>query len=201
MNAGLCSLADLKAHVMPSVLRARTDYDAQLKTLGLGVAMLMEGYCSRAFGRVVNDVCKASANALCFSLERYPVESIGSIVLNAAGNGGDTTITTDIERTDLAAGLIFFDSPPGTQHDQVTITFTGGYWWDTTEDASGTQPSGSAALPADLLMAFHLQMKAVVEAQNLFNTAAAGSSKDKAVGLTLDLIPAVKEVLNGYRRM
>lgn len=202
MNAGLSSLTSLKAHALPLALRARTDFDNALVTLGAGVAAMLESYCGRSFARAVNDVARFSANNLTFSLPRYPVEVISSIVLNARNGGGDTTITGDIERTDLAAGLVHFMQPPGTQHDQVTITFTGGYWWDATEDASGTQPGGSAALPADLMMAFHLQVKAVCEAQNLFGTAAAGSAKDKpAASMSLDLIPAVKEILNGFRRM
>lgn len=202
MNAGLCSLTTLKEHLLPSPMRARTDWDTALTTLGLGVAAMMERHCARSFQRAVNAVFKASANNLTFSLDRFPVESVASVVLNAANNGGDTTITSDIERTDLAAGLIFFDSTPGTQHDQIAITFTGGYWWDTTEDESGTQPSGSTALPADLLMAFILQMKSVTEAANLFSTAAVTSGKDKpaTASLSLDLIPAVKQVLDAYRR-
>jgi predicted secreted protein len=202
MNSGLSSLTSLKLHALPLALRARTDFDNALVTLGTGVAAMMESYCGRTFLRTVNAVARFSANNLSFSLSRYPVESLTSIVLNAANGSGDTTITADVERTDLAAGLVHFASVPGTQHDQVTITFTGGYWWDTTEDASGTPPNGSAALPADLLMAFHLQVKAVCEAQNLFGTAAAGSSKDKpAASMSFDLIPAVTKILDRYRRM
>jgi hypothetical protein len=201
MPAGLSSLVALKAQILPPAMRARTDFDAALTSLGVGVAMLMERYCDRRFTRAAGAVEKFSANNLSFSLARFPVESIASVVLNAAQTGDATTITADIHRADLAAGLVHFSEPPGSQHDTVTITFTGGFWWDASEDASGgSLPSGATALPADILLAFYLQMKAVCESQNLFGLASVQGDSKAAASPLLELIPAVKDILNTYRR-
>ena len=42
MNAGLSSLAKLKANILPATMRTRMDFDDQLVSLGIGVAMMME---------------------------------------------------------------------------------------------------------------------------------------------------------------
>lgn len=182
-------------------MRSRTDFDSALTSLGLGVALMMERFCARQFTRLSGAVEKFSANNLTFSLSRYPLESVSSIVLVDAQSADTTTITSDVMRTDLGAGLVHFDTVPGTQHDGVTITFTGGFWWDTTEDASGSLPSGATALPADLLLAFFLQMKAVCESQNIFGTAAVESDTKAAAKASLELTPAVQSILQTYRRL
>lgn len=189
----LLSLTQLKAQLLPPALRSRTDFDAQLTTLADGVQLMMERYCARKFLRVVGSVEKFSANNEVFSLSRYPLESISSASLVTA-SGDTTAITADIQRTDLDAGLVHFSNTPGSQLDGVTITFTGGYWWDVSEaQDGGSIPNGATALPADLKLAYVTQLKAVCEAQNLFGTAAAS--------LDLDIIPFVKTILAPYRRM
>lgn len=199
MNAGLSSLTVLKTHVMPVAMRARTDFDDQLVALGTGVAMLMERYCGRQFTRQTSATFKAPADNLVFSLPRYPLESLTSAILTDP-DGNTTTLTADVQRTDLDAGLVYFASVPGTNDDYITFTFAGGFWWDTTEDSSDTLPSGANALPADLFLAFVMQMKAVVEAQALFGIAAANADGKSKQPVALELIPSVKDILNTYRR-
>lgn len=202
MNAGLTNLAKLKRSLMPPSMVERTDFDDMLITLGVGVAMLMENHCARRFTRLEEDTHEQSANNVVFSVPRYPIETISSVMLKSAANGDETNIAADMQRANLKAGLVHYDEPPGREHDTVIITYSGGFWWDTSEDNSGVMPEGASALPADLQTAFLLQMMEVVRAQDLFGTGAAGDedSKKKTSSATLDLIPAVRTILNPYRR-
>ncbi len=180
-------------------MRARTDFDAQVTGFGNGVLAMMENHCNRRFTRVEGETYQDSANNIVFSVPRFPIETVTSATLQT---DVPTDVTDTISRTDKRAGLVSFFTPPGWQYDTVVIEYTGGFWWDASEDQSGSLPEGANALPADLLAAFNLQMKAVCEAQDLFGLQAAGGD-DKAKSsksLGLDLIPAVRSILNNYRR-
>ena len=195
----LLSLTQLKAQLLPPALRSRTDFDAQLTTLADGVQLMMERYCARKFLRTVGAVEKFSANNEVFSLSRFPLESISSASLVTA-SGDTTAITADIQVYFNEAGLVHFSNTPGAQLDIVSITFTGGYWWDASDaQDGGSIPNGATALPADLKLAYVSQIKAVCEAQNLFGTAAAGSKEGK-ITAAVELLPLVKEALNPYRK-
>jgi hypothetical protein len=198
MNAGLSNLATLKTQIMPPAMRSRTDFDDQLVTLGLGVALLINGFCNRLLTRVEDDTFRISANNLTISLPRYPLEEVTSVTLSS--DGTSTAITTDIVRTDLAAGLIHFDSVPGAQHDELIIVYSGGYWFDSTEDESGTLPTGATALPADLQTAFFLQMRHEVEQHRLFGLGAADDGKSKSSNAPQGLLETVKQILLPHRR-
>jgi len=196
----LSSLTQLKTFLLPPAMATRTDFDAMLTMLGTGVTALMESYCNRKFSRVVGDTYSAGARNVCYSLPRYPLEVVSSVSLQT---DVVTDITDTIVRTELLPGLVHFISPCGFDTDTIVFTFTGGWWWDTSEDQSGTMPSGAFALPTDIQMAFFLQMKAVCEAQDVFGLRAAGG-EDKAkpsTSMMLELIPAVITILNLYRRM
>lgn len=195
----LSSLTQLKAFLMPPAMRERTDFDAQLTGFGQGVLAMMEGYCNRRLARVVGDLVKGSANNTVFSVRRYPVETVTAVTLQT---DVATLITDTVKRIDQDAGLIHFRAVPGQQDDTVIIEYTGGYWFDTSEEQDGEMPEAATALPADLLAAFNLQMKAVCEAQDLFGLqAASGDGKGRpSTSMDLDLIPAVRAILNTYRR-
>lgn len=201
MNAGFSSLAKLKAQLLPPAMRARTDFDGPLQQQGIGVALMMQAYCDRLFTRVTGDVCRCAANQLTLSLPRYPVEEVTSITLQT---DVAELITEDIRSIDLLAGLVHFDSPPSSRStDQLVIVYSGGYWWDTSEDDSGSLPTGATPLPDDLQMAFFLQVSHVVRCAGTLGVGAAmpDATKAKPADLgELGLVPAVQQVLNQYRR-
>jgi len=197
----LTSLTILKSHLLPPALRSRTDFDTQLTLLGCGVLAGMEGFLNRKLVRLEDAVEKVNARCTVVSLSRFPIEAVPVIQLTTAGPTGTTSTITDYARVNLDAGLVHFFIPPGAQHDTLTLTYTGGFWIDTSAEQDGELPAGATALEPDILTAWLLQMKAVTQAMNLFNTAAAGS-KDNAPtdAASLDLSPLVKDLLNDYRR-
>lgn len=199
MNAGFSSLTKLKAQVLPPAMRSRTDFDDALTALGLGVAAMMARFCDRTFERATGATFRQSANNVVFTLPRYPLESVSSAVVTHA-DGTTDDVTADLARIDLPSGTVCFEDPPGRQLDVITFTFAGGFWWDTTEDASGTLPSGATALPADVQLAFFVQMRAVCKAQDLFGTAAVDGDSKAPKRDALELMPAVQSILNPHRR-
>jgi hypothetical protein len=202
MNAGLSSLTALKAAVLPESLRTRTGFNDTLVLIGLGVAAMMEGYLARSlqWSAAAVDIC--GAQCLTMPLTRFPLYLLTSVEIQSAGESTWTTITDDVQRLDKAAGLIHFSTTPGGYHDALRATYQGGYYWDTTEDASGTLPTGATALPSALKLAWIAQTQAIVEAMKLTNTqAATGKDKDQAAMLQAELLPAVKTMLAPFRRM
>ena len=196
----LCSLTQLKTFLMPPAMRVRTDFDDQLQVLGDGVEAMMENYCNRRFAYAQADVYQDSADKYVFSLPRFPLVAINDITLQ-------TDVAIDINswmrRADLKAGLLHLTGVPGTADDAVVINYEGGFWWDASEDQSGTLPDGVTALPADLVNAFKMQMSAVCEAADLFGLQAAAASVEKpapAKRQGIDLVAMVKAILNPYRR-
>src|SRR5690606_20075579 len=142
----------------------------------------------------------AAGDAAIFSLPRYPLEAITTLELRE-GFGQDWTALDAgqyLGSVSEKAGLLFFHSQPGGFHSQLRITFTGGYWFDTIGGQS--QPSGSAALPADLLEAWLQQCDAVW--QSLDHTGARQIKPELAAAIrALDLIPSVAATLRSYRRL
>lgn len=200
MNAGFSSLARLKAQTLPPAMRERTDFDEQLKTLGIGVALMMQGFCDRLLMRKESDVLTTgTANNTVFSLPRYPLEEVVSVTLHT---DVAALITADVASVNKAAGLLHFHRPPGGQHDKLVIAYTGGFWWDTTEDDTGVMPEAAAPLPEDILTAFYLQAQHVCESKDLFGLVAASSGdKPKPVQTSgVQLLPMVQAILNPHRR-
>lgn len=195
----LSSLTQLKAAILPAAMRSRTDFDAQLTTIANAVKALFEQHCNRRLTYAATEThTQNGADLLCLSLPRYPVVSVTSLTLRAPDATDTTLDLTDI-RLDKQAGLLHFRSMPGDWHDQLLVVSTGGYYVDTSENQSGSLPSGATALPEDLRSAYYLQCKALAEAQGILGAGAAASEKDKpkAEG---ELLPMVASVLRQYRR-
>ena len=202
MNAGLASLAALKAAVLPESLRSRTAFNETLVLIGLGVAQMIEGYLARtlAWSEAAQEECGAQVQTV--ALTRYPLASVTSIELQGAGSATWDDITGDLYRLDKKAGLLHFSTTPGAVHDTLRATFAGGYWWDDTEDASGELPENATLIPAALKLAWIAQTQAVVEAMKLTNAqAATAKDKEQAALLQAELLPAVKTMLAPFRRM
>lgn len=153
MNAGLSSLAVLKAALLPAGLVASTDYDAILLAVGKGVAGQMERHCNRLFQRVVDDVFECTADRAHVSLPRYPVESISEVALRETLTAGFVAQADAIENQSLAAGMVYFGAELGGWMDRLRITYTGGYWFPDAASDVGTgavRDQGSIALsPGD----------------------------------------------------
>jgi hypothetical protein len=203
MNLGLGNRTTLRKFILSPALAATSSTlapDASIDALGLGVARLFEKFCGRKFGRAAGDTVEFSGDRLSFVLPRYPVEAIASVEFRAGFTAAWSELSDVVEGFDPAAGLIQFASLPGNQFSALRVTYTGGYWFDDTEDATGVKPTGATALPEDLSLAW------LMCCQEFWN------KKDK-LGLSLSSVPdthvaiarlelptGIKQMLAGHRR-
>lgn len=203
MNAGLGSLANLKASVLAIGLRESTEHDDALTALGRGVADMMQRFCNRRFERAVDDVLDSPAHVLSLTVPRYPLEGITSFQILPAGATQWEDAKDRISNWFDAAGVVLFTGVMGTPQDKLRLTFTGGYWFDDTDDGTGEKPEGAWSLPDGLQHLWHLQCQAVIERTDLLTSLSAQSGEDgnaaTALG-SLTLLPIVKESLLSFVR-
>lgn len=205
MNLGLGNLITLKQQLLAEALRSTTKYDDVLKAIGKGVAAQFERYCNRRFGRTENATFNCSADRDHVYLDCYPVESVSLVQLKTDETTGWETQTGFITNRNDAIGYIFWGYNAAPHYGQLRFTFTGGYWFDTTEENSDTLPAGATALPDDLRLAWILQCRVIWQAidKQGKDIAVTGSSSQFVTGTLagLELNEQVKQILNGYRRM
>lgn len=205
MNLGLGNLAELKAQLLPTPMRADTDYDALITAIGQGVAGQFDKFCNRRFARTVGAVDIFSADRDHWYLNNTPVEAITSIAQQDDATEGYVTLTDAVQNQDLPIGYLFFGGQMGAYHSRVKVTYNGGYWFDTTEDESDELPAGATALPADLKLAWFLQCRHVWDSIDVLNAGIADKPKTySALSLNsaagLELVPDVRQRLLGHIR-
>ena len=197
----LGSLNFLKGQLLAEALRVDTAYDAALTAIGTGVAGQFEQWCNRKFARVADDTCTFSADRDHFYLPRTPLESIASVELKTGHATDFAAITDAIANSDYHSGLIYFAGGVAHWSDTVRVTYTGGFWFDTSEDATGAMPEGATALPGELQLAWILQCQEVWNKKDKLGLGLAGTDPDKKPSFsTLELLPNVKETLAAFRR-
>lgn len=207
MNVGLGNLRELKAHLLAEALRADSAYDEAIAAIGKGVAALFEKFCDRKFGRVENDTETFAADRAGFVLSRFPIESVSKLEFKsdeATGFVEWTPLTDYIRSIDNASGVIYLpdQADAGKYWSQLRFTFTGGYWFDTSEDAESpeAQPAGSNALPNDLKLAWLQQCQELWNKRDKLGTGiVAEAGKEFSLAGT-GLLAGVKIVLMGYQR-
>ena len=205
MNLGLGNRAELKGQLLAPSLVAETDLNAVIDGVGLGVAALMESFCGRRFERTVGAQDIFTADRKTWVLVRYPLESVSAVAQRDDLTAGWVAmVVNDVICNQLeAGGLLFFSGMLGTEYSQVRVTYTGGYWFDTTEDATGVMPSGAAALPADLKMAWYLQCRECWNKIDRLGTGIVSGENATFVSqmlMNLDWVPAVRTILGRYMR-
>lgn len=176
MNAGLANLATLKSFVLPEALSSETTWDTRLAAIGKGVAAAFERECARSFLRTVGDTFVSPADRSYVVLPRFPIESVASIEQQDDQTTGYTTLADNtILNIDKASGLVRFGAVLGSEDSLLRLTYTAGYWWEIVEPSGEgyptSQPSGSTALPADLLEAWLLQCQKHFERSRGLSTA------------------------------
>jgi len=190
-------LTRLKARILPGEIATQTRFDERLSAVADGVAAAFDRYTGRSLVRAASVVERVPGGSRFYSLTRYPIETIASAILTYQDA---TTETLTIARTNKAAGLIHFETTPGTDLDSIAFTLTGGYWTDTSEFLTGSLPSGAEAMSADLLDAFILQVDHEARVRKIFGGT---SSEDLSADLPkdFDLIPRVERILKHYQRI
>lgn len=151
----LCTLGELKLAL--GIANADTSRDSVLEGRILAASERIEGYCSRTFGRAV-DVAEKLRGAGWPRLlpDRTPVESVTSCTID--GVAVDVTQLEVVGKTRnmvewpeaafpwaarLSGDGIAQGRVPGTERQNVTLTYTGGYHLPN----DGALPSGATALP------------------------------------------------------
>jgi len=202
MDLGLGNLATLKSTILAKSMQGDTDYDAFLTALGLGVARQFEKFCDRRFARVVGDQQEFTGDRLYYILPRYPIETItlAEVRYNLSEGYISQSLTDLFVEQNNAAGLVEFAWMQGVTWTTCRITWTGGYWYDTTEDNSGTIPGGATALPEDLKLAWLLYCQEVWNKRDKLGLAIA-EAPDASVAIAMLKLPTgIKEMLNPFRR-
>jgi hypothetical protein len=203
MNAGFSNLTFLKSKLLLASDAAGTDYDAAVTALGLGVAGMFEAMTDRKFSRVVGDTHEAPADRCTVIVPRYPIESVTAVDLRCDMTTGWESQTGQPQNFNPTAGIVIFLYPLAYRGCTVRITYTGGYWWDTSEDSSGSLPSGATAIPQALVQAWVIACRFFWDRQSIEDRAKAGfSDKDAERFLSSDSkLPAlVTETINRFRR-
>lgn len=210
MDLGLGNLVELKRQLLASALQNGTQHDAKLQAIGIGVAKSFEKYCNRKFGRAVADVYQFPADRDHVFVPRFPVEAVTAVEFRPSMDTGWLTqdLTCVINRND-ASGGIYFAGVFGYWWAQLRVTYTGGFWYDAAETEDTAQPGGTTKLPEDLKLAWYLQCGKVWQSiDKLGAKITQGGPTGQAAGpgqlteglMSIQLVPAVTQVLDAYKR-
>ena len=204
LDLGLGTLGQLKRFIIGADATSTT-YDEAITLIGRGAAGLIDRHCNRTFKRSAAAVEDFRGGAEVLVLARYPLEAITSIGLKAAGESAFTTQSGVVDTYAVESGVLLLSSAVGTHQDQLRVTYAGGYWYDTTDDESGTMPTGATLLPYDITAAWLLQCQQIWQSRDDIGIAHVTTGGDGALLNTrlgvLKIIPQAEDILEPYRRM
>lgn len=205
MNAGFSNLKTLKRELLLAADAAKTDNDASVLALGLGVASLFDSACNRFFKREEEAIDQFSADRDYWTARRYPIETVSTVEVRTSYTGGYNVQAGQPFNVNEESGQVYFGSYLGLYQDSVRITYTGGYWWNTSETTPETMPEGAWALPEDLRAAWVMQCRWFWERRSITDRAKAGLTDaiaaDGFAGTEDELLLSVRQVLANYRRL
>jgi hypothetical protein len=205
-DLGLGTLGQLKRFLINDSVVAETTYDEAITAIGKGVASLFDRYLNRTLKRSETAVEDFRGNTDLLLLGRYPVESVASIGLQEVGESTFTTQTDIIDTVGLNSGVLQLVAQLGTKNSRIRVSYAGGYWYDASDDGTGTLPTGATELPADLQQAWLLMCQHIWTSRDIkgvvhTNAAVPGFQFINTRLSTLDLLPLVKSALDPYRRL
>lgn len=203
MNAGFSSLSALKRELLLPADALRTENDAAIVALGLGVAALFESQCDRKFGRIVY-IDTFAADRSFWITRSYPIEQVHAVQVRRDYASGFQLVPGQPSNVIEMSGKVDFLGYLGAYGEIGRISYTAGYWWDESEDGSLTLPEGATALPEDLRAAWVMQCRWFWERRSITERAKAGFAKDSADGFATpaeELLQPVRSILTSYRRI
>jgi len=203
MSLGLGTLTELKAFVLHTEgLIQGTDFDTALSIIGSGVAASFDKYCNRIFKRGSGVTETIGANRDFYYVKRFPIESVTAFEILSDDTDGwqSLTVADAINNTINETGRLYFGFEHGTWYEQLRITYTGGYWYDETEDASDSLPSGATQVPDDLKMAWYVQSQHLFNSRDNLGIRIAKDAEPNTALSSYDLVPEVKAILDDYIR-
>jgi hypothetical protein len=202
MNAGLTNLDTLKRHLLSPGLVRDKQFDAQIIAIGLGVAGMFERFCDRVF-TYGSATQQTHARRSHISLSQYPITSVESVRTLGPDDEVWTTHGDEPERIVYEAGLVFFTTELGDHRTTLEVSYTGGYWWETSEPEDGVSiaPTDARSLPADIRAAFLLQCETIWSQRDKLGTGIVEKPEQQSAMQSMDLLPLVKTVLRPHVRI
>ena len=200
-------MTELKGQLLAASLRSDTNYDAVITGIGLGVANLFDQYCNRTFARTAGKTDTFSADRRHWYLNCYPVEQITGVA--KCDDQADGFVASPlppaasslIQQMQLDQGYIMFIAIQGYFFSRIRVTYTGGYWFDTTEDGSGVMPGTATALPAGVKTAWYLQCQQIWKRLDKLGAQIAQDPEGQTSLDKMELTPMVKQLLRPFQRM
>jgi hypothetical protein len=175
-----------------------------VRLIGLGVAALFDKACNRGLKRVENQTETFTANREHWYLRRSPVESVASLEQKYSEAEGWVALSAGelIRYRDDESGLLWFSTNQADDRESMLrVTYTGGHWFDDTENETGDMPAGAAALPDDVKLAWLLQCQHVWNERDKFGAAITDKAGQQSKLSALALVPEVLDILKSYRRL
>ncbi len=202
MNLILGNRTKLKQWLLPETWQEETQKDDVIDQLGLGVAMAFETHCNRKFFRTASETTLHPANERTLLLARYPLDAKPTAEMRGSGSDTFSSVSDQIVQWRADTGALIFSGEVGGEEDILRITATGGYWFDSTEDASGgSLPSNATALPTALQSAWLMQCRHLWTTLKMFaNTGDTAAVQNSHLLGGFDLLPVVVQMLAPYRR-
>ena len=210
MNAGLSNLATLKAWLLAPAMQAATDYYQQILAIGRGIRGRFEQHCNRKLLRLAGEVEYFPADRTKHVVARYPIETITKIEVQQtlADSWAELENSGLLVNQLNSAGLLYFYGQQGWQRGMMRVTYTGGYFIEelepTDEHFPTAAPTGSTAMPDELLLAWQLQCEHAWTQRDKLGLALAEHPRAHRGVLpalsALELLPDVQALLRSYIR-
>jgi hypothetical protein len=200
-DLGLGTLLDLKRQLLTAGIITETTYDVLIASIGRGVAGLIDRHCNRILARAVGTTDVFSAATDHWIARRYPLEAVTTLEVRTDLTSGWAAQTDAAQNWDAESGWVDFGGVLGDYRSRARLTYSGGYWYDTTVDASGSLPAGATLLPAAIKEAWYRQCAHVWSKLNSLGLDHAVEPEQRTTLTNMDLIPLVKLMLDPYRRM
>ena len=212
-DCGLGTLGELKRFCITASMAGDNMYNEAMLHIGRSTAKAFDDAVGRHFKREVGALEQFNFSRRYLMLAHAPIESITKMELKYTEAEGWIDLTTGIPlcMIDFVEGILtvpddFWPISAQFNHNRPglwRLTVTGGYWYDPTDDGSGTPPTGANVLPEDLKTAWLLQCQHLwVNRDNLGITwSPSGESRDTRKSLaSVKFIPAVSMALTEYAR-
>ncbi|HTI72900.1 MAG TPA: hypothetical protein VMF06_23205 [Candidatus Limnocylindria bacterium] len=202
MDLGLGNFKELKAFLLASSMQTPGNLDSAIAAIGSGIARHFANYCDRKFARVAGDTCECDGERYYYVVPRYPIEAVTLIETRygLAESYVAQPLTDFLLEQRNSAGLLGFTALQGVRGSMIRITYTGGYWYDTTEDNTGVQPVGSERVPDDLKLAWLLWCQEVFNKRDKLGISVSTAPGEQVVIPPLEMPPAIREKIKPYRR-
>lgn len=214
MNAGLGNLESLKVFLLSRKLASESRFDQVITDIGLGVAGLIGQFCNRDFIYGENKTQIFSGNRSHWYMPAYPISSFSKVELRYFKADNWSDITGQPISCNEETGLLSFGYTLGRDPIQVRVTWSGGYWFETLEPDDAGFPSSAPAsilnctaiepskfyLPAELRFAWQMQCAEVWNKYDALGLTLVSEPNSQALTGTLDLVPAVKRILEAHKR-